>query len=172
MLDGVPVEIEGNMGKRADVLAERIEQGAESLATFAEGLSDAEWQTGGLNDQRPVSVVVHHVASVYPIEVDLARKLALGEPITGVTWDAINQMNAQHAQEHPTMSKQETLQLLRDNSKAAADRVREFTDEDLDNAAVVSLNAGAPLTAQFFIEAHALSHSFHHLAAIQAALNR
>ena len=30
------------MSKRSNALAERIEQGAEALAIFAEGLSDAE----------------------------------------------------------------------------------------------------------------------------------
>lgn len=160
------------MGKRANALAERIEQGAEALATYAEGLSDAEWQTLVPNDQRTCSVLVHHVASVYPVEVDLAQELASGKPIAGVTWDAVDQMNAQHAQEHPMTNRQETLQLLRDSSKTAADRVREFTDEELDNAATVSLNADALLTAQFFIEDHALRHSSHHLANIRAALNR
>jgi hypothetical protein len=36
----------------------------------------------------------------------------------------------------------------------------------------VSLNADAPLTTQFFIEDHALRHSFHHLARIRAALGK
>jgi hypothetical protein len=36
----------------------------------------------------------------------------------------------------------------------------------------VSLNADAPLTAQFFIEDHALRHSFQHLASIRSALGR
>ena len=61
------------MNKRSNALAERIEQGAEALATFAEGLSGAEWQTVVPNDQRPVSVLVHHVADVYSLEVDLAQ---------------------------------------------------------------------------------------------------
>jgi hypothetical protein len=34
----------------------------------------------------------------------------------------------------------------------------------------VSLNADAPLTCQFFIEDHALRHSYHHLARIRATL--
>ena len=159
------------MGKRSIALAERIEQGAQGLATFAEGLSDAEWQTVVPNDQRTVGVLVHHVATVYPIEVDLARVLASGKAIEGVTWDVIDNMNAEHAQQHPTLSKEETVQLLRENSKVAADRVREFTDEELDRAATVSLNGDAPLTAQYFIEDHALRHSFHHLANIRAALD-
>ena len=159
------------MSKRSDALAERIEQGAETLASFAEGLSDAQWQTIVPNDQRTVGVLVHHVASVYPIEIDLAKAIASGDPIAGVTWDVINQMNADHAQGHPSISKEETLQLLRANSKAAAERVRAFSDAELDNAVAIPLYAHAPLTAQFFIEDHALRHSSHHLANIQSALS-
>ena len=44
------------------------------------------------------------------------------------------------------------------------------SDEELDRAAAVSLNAGAPLTCQFFLEDHAVRHSYHHLARIRAAL--
>ena len=63
-----------------------------------------------------------------------------------------------------------TLELLINNSEKAAEKVRSITDEELENSATVSLNANAPLTAQFFIEDHALRHSFHHLARIQATL--
>jgi hypothetical protein len=79
-------------------------------------------------------------------------------------------LNAEHAQEHRAVGKPETLALLRRNSKAAADTVRAFSDEQLDAAALVSLNAEAPLTTQFLVEDHALRHSFHHLAQIRAAV--
>lgn len=160
------------MSRRANALADRIEQGAGALAAFAEGLSDAEWQTPVPGDGRTIGVIVHHVASSYPVEIELAQTLASGKPITGVTMEAVNEMNAKHAQEYASVGKQETLELLRRNSKAAADAVRAFTDAELDSAAAVSLNADAPLTTQFFIEDHALRHSFHHLARIRAALNR
>jgi hypothetical protein len=81
-------------------------------------------------------------------------------------------MNAGHANEHARASKAETLDLLRRNSKTAADAVRALTDDELDRAAPVSLNEDAPLTAQFLIEDHALRHSFHHLALIRSTLGR
>ncbi|MEA3336780.1 MAG: DinB family protein [Chloroflexota bacterium] len=158
--------------KRANALADRIEQGTGALAAFAEGLSDVEWQVIVPGEERSIGVLVHHIASMYPVEIDLARQLAVGKPITGVTWDAVDQMNAEHAREHTEVEKQETIALLWKNSRAAAERVRAFTDEELDQAATVSLNADAPLTAQFFIEDHALRHSFHHLAEMRATLNR
>ena len=158
------------MSKRSDYLAQRIEQGAEAMASLAERLTDAQWQTVVPNDQRTVGVLIHHVASLYPIEIDLAQALAAGNPIAEVDWGVIDQMNAQHVHEHPMPTKSEALQLLSRNSQAAAERVRAFSDAELDNAATVSLYADAPLTAQFFIEDHALRHSFHHFANIQAAL--
>ena len=160
------------MGKRADALAERVLQGARALAALTEDLSGSEWQTVILNEGRSVGVVVHHVASMYPAEVDLARLLASGKPIEGVTHEAVDQINAEHAETFAAVSQDETLDLLRRNSKAAAEAIREFSDEDLDQAAPISLNAGAPLTVQYFIEDHALRHSYHHLSNIRAALNR
>jgi hypothetical protein len=158
------------MGSRAGALASRISQGAEALAAFAEGLSDAQWRIPVQPDGRTVGVLVHHVASVYPLEVELAQTLAAGKPIQGVTWDVVAKMNAQHASHHAAVTKASALALLRQNSTAAADAIRKLTDEQLDRAAPVSLNADAPLTAQFFVEDHALRHSFHHLAKIRAAV--
>jgi len=77
---------------RAESLAKRIEEGAAQLAAFAEGLSEAEWRAPGSpnsSDRRSVGVIVHHVASVYPIEVDLAKTIASGKPVMEVTWSRI-----------------------------------------------------------------------------------
>jgi hypothetical protein len=68
------------------------------------------------------------------------------------------------------VGKQDSIELLRRNSHSAAEAVRAFTDEQLDRAVPVSLNADAPLTTQFLIEDHALRHSWHHLAKIKAVI--
>jgi hypothetical protein len=163
--------------RRAEALAARIEEGAASLASFAEGLSEVEWKmpvsgNGRGKDRRPVGVVVHHVASVYPIEIDLARAIASGTAVTDVTWDAVADMNAKHAGDHAQVTKAAALELLRRNSRAAAAAVRALTDAELDRAAPFSLSFGAPVTSQFVIEDHALRHSWHHLARIRDAVGR
>ena len=160
------------MSRRAQVLADRLQQGSQALAAFVESLSDTEWHMKVPKDGRTVGVVVHHVASVYPLEIQLAQSVAAGKPVVGVTWDAVAEMNATHAQEHAGVGKREALELLHQNSDAAADAVRTFSDEQLDSAASVSLNSDAPLTAQFLIEDHALRHSFHHLARIRTTVGR
>lgn len=164
---------EAAKSRRAALLADRIELGAAGLATFAEGISEAEWRVPVSGyDHRTVGIIVHHVASMYPIEIDAARAIASGKAVTDVSWEAVAQINAKHAQEHASVTKAATLELLRRNSHEAAVAVRAFTDEELDQAAPFSLSFGAPVTAQFVIEDHALRHSWHHLAKIRAALKR
>jgi len=158
------------MSRRSNALAERLEQGARALADFASALTDAQWQTRGPRDRRKIGVVVHHVASMYPLEIQLAQTLAGGNPVAGVAWDAVHEINAAHAREHDAVTKAAALDLLRRNSAAAAAAIRALSDEELDRAAPVSLNADAPLTCQFVLEDHAVRHSYHHLAAIRVAL--
>ncbi len=158
------------MSTRAALLADRIEQSAEALAAVSQALSDTQWRAAVPPDGREAGVIVHHVASVYPIEIHLATEVASGRAITGITWGAVAGMNAKHALQYATAGKAETIDLLRRNSQAAAEAVRGFTDEQLDCAAAVSLNADAPLTAQFLIEDHAIRHSWPHLEKIRLVL--
>lgn len=164
----------GSVSYRAELLADRIDEGANALAAFAEGLSEEEWRTPILigNDNRTAGVLVHHVATMYPIEIDAARSIAGGQAVTDVTWDVVAQFNAKHAEEKSGVTKAEALELLRQNSRKASDSVRTFTDEQLDRAAAFSLSYGAPVTSQFVIEDHAMRHSWHHLWRIRRTLGR
>jgi hypothetical protein len=148
----------GPVGRRAELLSDRIEEGAAGLAAFAEGLSEAEWlEPVSGTDRRPVGVIVHHVASMYPIEIDVARAIASAKAVTDVTWDVAAEFNAKHAHEYAEVTKGAALELLRWNSHEAANAVRAITDEELDRAAPFSLSFGAPVTAQFVIEDHGLA---------------
>lgn len=158
------------MNRRSEALAIRLEQGARALAEFAKTLTDAEWSIRVPHDGRTIGVTVHHVATMYPLEIQLAQTLAAGNPIAGVTWADVDAINATHAREHAGVTRPEALDLLRRNSAAAAAAIRALSDEELDRAATVSLNADAPLTCQFFLEDHAVRHSYHHLARVRAAL--
>jgi hypothetical protein len=121
-----------------NLLADRIEEAAADLAAFAEGLSEAEWRapvSGNGTEGRSVGVIVHHVASVYPIEINLARAIADGADISDVTWEVFAELNANHGQDQGGVTKTAALELLRRNSRNAAAAVRAFTDEELDRAA-------------------------------------
>ena len=158
------------LSRRAEALAERLEKGARALAALARTLTHRQWVTPVPGDGRTVGVVIHHVASMYPLEIQLAQGLAAGTPIAGVAWSDVHAINAGHASEFATVTKQEALDLLERNSHAAAEAIRALSDEELDRASPISLNAEAPLTCQYFLEDHAVRHSYHHLAKVRAAL--
>jgi len=158
------------MSKRTEALASRLEDGARALAAFAAELTDAEWEMPVLPDGRKAGVIVHHVASMYPIEIGLAQQLARGEAVAGVTWDDVDVINANHAKENDEVTRAETLELLERNSRAAADAIRQMTDTQLDTAAPLSLNDDVVLTTQFMLEDHAVRHSSHHLTILRRAL--
>ena len=155
---------------RSNALADRLERGARALADFASALTEAEWQSRVPKDGRKVGVIVHHVATMYPLEIKLAQTLAAGQPVVGVTMDDVHALNAAHASDNEAVTKEAALNLLRANSAAAAAAIRALSDEELDQAAPLSLNADAPLTCQFMLEDHAVRHSYHHLARLRATL--
>ena len=157
------------MSQRTDALANSLEEGARALTVFASTLTDQEWQSRVPKDGRKVGVIVHHVATVYPLEIQFAQSVAYGKP-ADITSEAVNEMNAGHAKDHDAATKAETLKLLADNSAAAAAAIRSLKDEELDRVASVPLYGNAPLTCQFILEDHAVRHSYHHLARIRAAL--
>ena len=163
----------GAASDRARALADRLEEGARALAAFARTLTEVEWRTPfGTTDKRKIGVIVHHVGSIYPLEIQLAQVLATGKPITGVTWEAVAEVNAGHAGKNETVTKEAALELLARTSADAAAFIRSLSDEELAQAAPVSLYGDAPLTCQFFLEDHAVRHSYHHLARIRKALGR
>jgi len=155
---------------RANALAERLERGAEALAILAASLTDAEWKTPIPHDGRAIGVVVHHVGTMYPLEIELAQVLASGQPVVGVTWAKVHEINAAHARQHALVTKSEALLLLQKNSTLAAAAIRALGDEELDRAAPASLYGNAPITCQFMLEDHAVRHSYHHLAKIRETL--
>jgi len=158
------------MGKRSEVLAARLEQGVRELTALARTLTDEQWKTKIPHDGRTVGVVVHHVGTMYPVEIELAQKLGAGQAVEGVTWDAVHEINANHAREHAACTKEEAIALVEKNSAAAAAAVRALSDEQLDTAAGLSLNSDGPRTCQFMLEDHAVGHAWHHLLKIRRAL--
>ena len=159
------------MATRAEVLAERIEQGAEEFIAAVESLSDEQWQTPCGSEQRSVGVLVHHVGIMYPIEADVVRMLAENGEAPGVDWPAVHGINADHATTNAAADKSVAIALVRNNVQAAVETVRGLSDAQLDRVAPNALAWNAPMTVQNFIENHPIAHPYSHLESIQIALN-
>lgn len=158
------------MGKRTEVLATRLEEGIDQLVSYAEGLTLEEWTTTIPQEGRTVGVLVHHVATMFPVEMELAATISNNQAIAGVTWEMVAEMNANHAAEHAQPDRAATLALLRSNSADTANGIRAMTDEQLETLVPISLYGDAPLTLQFWLEDHPITHGYKHLATIKTVV--
>ena len=77
------------MSKRTEELASRLEQGVAQLVTYAESLNAQEWAMSIAQEGRSVGVLVHHVATMFPVEMQFGtRSLPRGRQWPGSpgTW--------------------------------------------------------------------------------------
>jgi len=133
------------MNPRSEVLAVRLEAGAAALLH----LPKLSLKPSGRPDFPRMDeswVVVHHVASMYPLEIQLAKLVAPVSPITDVTWEAVAAINRDHEEANDGRQAKPLALLARKQCRCGR-ALRGFSDEELDRAAPVSLNSNAPLTA-------------------------
>ena len=159
------------MATRAEVLADRVAQGADEFIAAIEGLSDKQWQTPCGDEKRSVGVLVHHVGTMYPIEADVVRMLAENGGAPGVDWPTVHGINSDHATTNAATDKAAAIALVRGNVQAAVDAVRGLSDAQLDRVAPNALAWNAPMTVQNFIENHPIAHPYSHLDSIRLAVN-
>jgi uncharacterized damage-inducible protein DinB len=155
------------MSERAKELAERFTRFNNDVIAFVEKCSDGAWRRVCQGEEWSVAVVARHVAAAHYGVLGLAKLIVAGEPLPEMTMDAINEMNAQHAQEHANCSKDEVLSILRDQGSSIAAFMAGLSDADLDRTAYLALTGG-DMSAQQFIEAVILQSGGGHLASMKA----
>lgn len=128
------------MSERAHDLADRFEQANEELIAFARGLSETQWRTLCPREGRTVGAVVYHIAEGHALTTEVARSIALGEPLPeGLVQsnEEADLKNARQAKEHAGCTREETVELLRQNGSTAIRLVRRLTDEQLERVGSV-----------------------------------
>ncbi len=155
---------------QAQQLAERFGQLNNAVIAFVEPLSDEQWTTPCGDDNRPIGVVAHHVATAYGGITSWVATMASGQPLPPMTMADIDSWNAQHAEANAAVGKADTLDLLRRNGGDAATAVSSLSDAELARSGAVSLLGGATVTTAQFIEGLLMGHTNGHLQAMRAAV--
>jgi hypothetical protein len=91
-----------------------------------------------------------------------------GEKLPELGEEALDQMNAQHAQKHADCTKDEVLSILRKKGSAVADFIADLSDPDLDCTGHLAV-LGGDITAEQFIENVFIKFGSEHLASMQKA---
>lgn len=139
------------MSQRAKDLADRFTAFNNEMISFVENCSDDDWQKVTSGEKWPVGVVAHHVAAAHFGVLDWAKMIVAGETLPELTVDAIDQMNAKHAEDHVDCTKSEVIGLLKQNGSSIALFLSELDDEKLDRTSHLEL-VGGKISTQQFIE--------------------
>lgn len=154
------------MSKGAE-LAERFEQTNADFVSKLEGLSDEQWAKTCEETGWSVGVTAHHVAEDHAVLAQMIGGVASGAKVPPITSEALDSMNAEHAQRTAGVSRNETIQLARTNGAQAAQMLRGLNDEALQNT--IGLPAGQ-VTAEWVTENILIGHVGMHLPMIENAV--
>lgn len=154
------------MSQRAKELAERFRVFNNEVISFVENCSDRDWRKVCSGEEWTVAVVAHHLAAGHYGALDLAKMIVAGEPLPQLSMDVIDQMNAQHAQEHANCTQSEVLGILREQGPAIADYVSGLNEADLDRTGHLAL-AGGDISTQQFIENIIINSGTGHLVSMR-----
>lgn len=156
------------MTERAKDLDRRLSAFNQELIAFVENCSDGDWQKVCSGENWSVAVLTRHIPAAHYRAFKLAKMIVAGEPLPQMTMEAIDQMNAQHAEKYANCTKGEVLGLLREHGESIAEYVSQLSDDDLDRKGHIEL-MGGDISVQKFIENVILVSCGEHLANMKAA---
>jgi uncharacterized damage-inducible protein DinB len=155
-------------GKAAD-LATKLDDANAAVIEAVEKCSDEEWRRVTSSEEWSVAVTAHHIAVSHGPVMGLVELVATGGEVPPITMEMIHAGNAQHAQEHANCTREEVLELLKRDGKAAADKLRGLSDEQLNRTASMAFAGGAEMSAAQLAEMILIGHPVQHLESIKAA---
>jgi len=157
------------MSSKAADLAAKLEQANAAVIEAVENSSEADWQRVTSGEGWTVGVTARHIAISHLPIMGLVELVASGGEVPVITMDMFHAGNAQHAQEHASCTRDEVLEILERDGKAAADKLRGLTDDQLERSASMAFAGGAEMSALQIVEGILLGHPAQHLESIKAA---
>ncbi len=154
------------MGAKSESLASQLESKAQRAAAVIETLSDADWKKVTEAEKWTVGVTAHHLARGLEAVAGIVTSIVSGQSRGNFTRKMLDDMNAEHAQEHAGCTKPETLALMKKGAAAAAGVVRRLSDGELAKSGTVFADA-PPMTAEQLITGGLLKHIDEHLGSIR-----
>ena len=158
------------MSTRAQALAEQLDQVNSEATAAVEACDDAAWRAGCPEEGWPAAFTAWHIGDGHATIMGLVATVANGQSPPALAAAMLDARNAANLDRHATCSRQDALDLLRQNGSAAAAAIRGLSDEQLDRTAVLELFGGTPLSVQQLVEGVLIGHARHHLASLQAGI--
>ena len=113
--------------------ATEIGQARDRLVKLAERCDDEQWcaHLRNSDDQRPMGVIIDHVADAYAYMGGWMRVILDGQT-PQVSTELVDELNARHATSAASVTREEAIAHLRQEGDALIDLVRPLRAEDLE----------------------------------------
>ena len=154
------------METKSEELATQFDSKLQEALTVLRALGDAEWMQVTEGEKWSVGVTAHHYASILEPVSQLVSALAAGQSPTRFTRATLDEMNAQHARDHASCTKAETIALLERGAAATAAVLRRLSDDQLVKRGTV-LTDEPSITVEQLIVVVLLRHADQHFGSIR-----
>ena len=154
------------MGAKGEALAKQFEAKVQEATAVLERLSDTDWKKTTASEKWTVGVTAHHLASVLEPIAGMITAIASGQARGNFTIGMLDEMNAQHAKEHASCTRAETISLLKKGAGAAAAVARGLSDDQLAKSGTVVTDA-PPMTAEQVVTGGLFRHIDEHFGSIR-----
>jgi hypothetical protein len=158
------------MGERSQALADKFEAAHNDLISTIESIPDDKWQLTCQNDERPVGVVAHHVGVSYASTFESVRMAGTGQPVPPMSMEMFNAMNAEHAVENASCTKEDALAVIRKNGSHVHSEMASLDDALLDREVHFPLFGPEPVTVERMLDMLVIGHINMHLPDIKATV--
>jgi hypothetical protein len=158
------------MGAKGDALAKQFETKIQDAIAVVERLGDAEWSKVTAGEKWTVGVTAHHVATSLEAVSGLVKALGSGQSTGNLSMAMLDQMNAQHAKDHASCTRAETIALLRKGAVTAATTIRGLSDDQLARTATV-LSDAPPMSTEQLIHLGLVQHVGDHFGSIRKTID-
>lgn len=154
----------------ANDLLQQFHETSTEFIEFVETIPESRWNRVVPGFEWPVNVAVHHIADNWGTAIRSIQSIANGEPLPPMSREIIDHMNAEHAERFANVSKEETLEALRESAEAAAKVISSLTEEQLARESnPLPALGGRGATPRQFIQVLLIGHPREHLPAIREA---
>ena len=157
------------MPDRGEALAARLEQANAELSEFVANCDDESWRRTTSVTGWPVGVVASHVAGGQKLIAGWVQSLASGQPVA-VDMPMVHESNKAHAEKRRDVTREDVQAGLQRNGAAAAETLRDLTDEQLDRSAPIAIFEGEEITAAELANRLLIGHILGHLKEIRETI--
>jgi hypothetical protein len=155
------------MAGQGEALAKQFERMNDDIVALVSSLSDEQWRKVCTAEGWTVGVTAHHAAGSYAPIAGMVQTIATRGPAPSITPQLLNQLNAQHAQEFAGVTREQTVDALRQGGAQAAAILRGLSDEQLQQKAELF---GNTISAEQLAQNTLMGHAQEHVSSIKAAL--